>query len=351
MGLAQEKFGVQIDQFINIALTKAPLMIQEFINGVTSKLPELINLGVSLLLKLVDVIIVNLPIIIQGAVAIITGLAQGVTDNLDKIINAIISLVDIVLMSIIQNLPILLEAGLKILVALVEGISNNIDKIIDMIIKVLLALITVIIKNLPKIIEAGIKILVALIEGLSKAIPQLIKYLPEIISTIFKAFGEVDWKSLGKSIITGLVDGLKALGNLVWDTLKGIGQQALNGFKKMFGIASPSKVFKDFGKSMDQGLAIGIDDNTNGIERSLYQIKSLTDGTFASGYDFSLNAIGANSTYGRQVSTNNVNNVSNSNKINIIIEKVINNREQDISNLVNEISYYIKKNNLAIGGI
>ncbi len=350
LGLAEQKFGTQIDQFVRFALEKAPAIIQGFITGMVSKLPDLINVGTDLLLKLVDVIIANLPIIIIGAVQIITALAEGVVANLDKIIDAIIKLLDIILMSLIENLPMLLDAGLKILVGLVEGISNNIEKIIDMIIKVLLALITTIIKNLPKIIEAGIKILVALIEGLAKAIPQLIKYLPEIISAIFKAFKEIDWKELGKNIIIGLVDGLKALGNLVWDTLKGIGQSALNGFKKMFGINSPSTVFMGYGENINEGLAIGINDNADQVDDSLKGIRKLTDSVFTNKYDYNLSGVSRNSTAGRNIN-NTSNTTSNNSTINIIIQKVENYRKQDIKNLVDEISYYLKKKKIATGGV
>jgi len=350
LGLLEQNFGEQIQHFANIAIERGPTILQNLINGIVGKLPDLINLGVNLLLTLVDTIVVNLPIVIQGAVQIITALAEGVVANLDKIIQAILSLVETVLMSIIENLPMLLEAGLKILMGLVDGVVNNIDKIIDMIMNVLLTLITVIITNLPKIIEAGIKILVALIEGLAKAIPKLIEYLPTIIETIFKAFGQIDWAELGKSIIRGLVSGLKALGNLIWDTLKGIGQAALNGFKKMFGIASPSKVFEGFGENIDEGFVQGIEAKEKDVANSLQSLRKLADGSFESTYDYNLNVMKKDFDIAKAGTGNNISTTNNNSMINIIIEKVENYRQQDVKELVDEISFYLKKNKLALGG-
>ena len=350
LGLAQQNFGEQINQFATFATEKAPAIIQGFITGIVNKLPALIDSGVQLLLTLVDTIIVNLPIVVQGAMKIISALATGVLDNLDQIIGAILSLVETVLMTIIESLPMLLETGLKIILGLVEGISNNIEKIIDMIMKVILSLVTTIIENLPMIIEVGIKILVALINGLSKAIPKLIEYLPQIIEAIFNAFKEIDWKELGKNIITGLVEGLKALGNLVWDTLKGIGQQALNGFKKMFGINSPSTVFFGYGENIDEGLAGGVDNKANVVDKSLKGIKKLSDKAFESNYDYNLSSISPNKS-GSRITNNSSNTNTNNSTINIIIEKVENYRDQNIKELVEEISFYLKKRKLATGGV
>lgn len=350
LGLAQQNFGEQINQFATFAIEKAPAIIEGFITGIVNKLPALIDSGVQLLLTLVDTIIVNLPIIVQGAMQIISALATGVLNNLDQIIGAILSLVEIVLMTIIENLPMLLETGLNIILGLVEGISNNIEKIIDMIMEVLLTLVTTIIDNLPMIIEIGIKILVALINGLSKAIPKLIEYLPQIIETIFNAFKEIDWKELGKNIITGLVEGLKSLGNLVWDTLKGIGQTALNGFKKMFGINSPSTVFFGYGENIDEGLAGGVDNKANVVDKSLKGIKKISDKAFESNYDYNLSSISPNRT-GSKITNNSSNTNTDNSIINIIIEKVENYREQNVKELVEEISFYLKKRKLATGGV
>jgi len=267
LGLAEKMFGDQLDTFIKIAITKGPQLLSQFFNKITEQLPMIIKLGVDLLLKLVDVIIANAPILINGAVAIVTGLALGVSKNIDKIIKAVIDLLDMLIIVIINNLPIILDAGLKILLALINGIVNNIDKIVNSIVDIIVVMILVISDNLPMLIDAGIKILVALAKGLAIAIPKIIETIPTIVKAIFKAFKETDWGKIGKSIIDGIVAGLSAAGSLLVDSLKKIGEMALKGFKKLFGIKSPSRVFADeVGKFIPAGIAVGITANSKSID-------------------------------------------------------------------------------------
>lgn len=205
LGVAQSQFGEQLDQFLQIAIEKGPILIAQFTERIVAELPRLMDLGVQLLITLVDVIIANLPVVIDSAVQIITTLAMGVADNAEILISKIVDLILMLVNSIVDNLPMILETGLKLLLALTQGIVNNIDKILDGILNVLLKLIDFIVDNLPMIIDMGIKIIIALAEGLVKAIPKIVASIPQIISAIFDAFKKIDWGSIGKSIIDGLV--------------------------------------------------------------------------------------------------------------------------------------------------
>lgn len=348
LGLAEQQFGDVLNRYLQIAIEKGPELINGFVAKITEQLPNLINLGVSLMMTLVDVIIANVPALIDGAVAIITGLADGVIANIDTIINAIIDVILMLVDTILDNLPKLLETGLRILMALVDGIINNIDRIIDAIINIILRLIDIIVQNLPLIIEAGIKILVALITGLAKAIPQLIAAIPTIVKAIFNAFGEIDWGKIGKDIINGLVAGLKAAKDLVVNTLKNIAKGAINAFKSFFGISSPSKVFAEFGNNIDEGLALGIDDEIGTIESSMDNLIGAVN-MAPDGLDYSLNGISSPSVTSKlgTITNNSSNKTVN---VNLHIEHFENNREQDVEQLMSEMEFIVKREILGNGG-
>lgn len=87
-----------------------------------------------------------------------------------------------------------------------------------------------------------------------------IKGLAEIIGGIFEALNKLmdgDWKGAGKSIFDGLVDGLEEIwnGSLV---KKYLYDPIVGGFKKLFGINSPSTLFAEFGVNLVEGLWQGI---------------------------------------------------------------------------------------------
>jgi phage-related protein len=316
------------------------------VTKITESLPNLINLGTELVMKLLDVIMANVPVLIQGAVAIVTTLALGVAENADTLISGILDLIFVLLDTIVEQLPLLLECGLQLLLALTQGIVNNIDKIIAGILNVLLKLIDFIAQNLPMIIDMGIKIIIALAQGLAKAIPQLVAAIPVIVKAIFKAFGDVDWGAIGKSIIEGLVAGLKALKNLVVDTLKNIAKGAVDAFKSFFGINSPSTLFMNFGENIDKGLAIGLDNGLDKVEDAMDNLIDTT--TFVpSNLDYGFNGLSA-------MNSGNLTNVNNSSKVvnlTLRIEHFENNRKEDVEEIMREMDFIAKKELLGNGGV
>jgi TP901 family phage tail tape measure protein len=64
---------------------------------------------------------------------------------------------------------------------------------------------------------------------------------------------------IGAAIIQGLIRGLLSRASAVWQTLKRIVLNGIDGVKKFLGIASPSRVFMTIGEQTGQGMAIGLD--------------------------------------------------------------------------------------------
>jgi len=88
----------------------------------------------------------------------------------------------------------------------------------------------------------------------------VIKWFVDLPGTIRKALGDVGTWLLdaGKNIIDGLLKGLTNAAKGIGDFFGNIGKTAMDGFKKVLGIASPSKVFIQFGKNIMQGLKKGL---------------------------------------------------------------------------------------------
>jgi len=63
----------------------------------------------------------------------------------------------------------------------------------------------------------------------------------------------------GSSIVSGIWDGIKSKIAPLYNFVKGIGKQIANTFKYVLGIASPSKVFMDYGVNITEGARKGIE--------------------------------------------------------------------------------------------
>lgn len=66
------------------------------------------------------------------------------------------------------------------------------------------------------------------------------------------------FKNIGTDIVMGLWNGIKSKAMALFDFVKGIGKGIATAFKTVLGIASPSKVFMDYGVNITEGAHNGI---------------------------------------------------------------------------------------------
>ena len=266
LGVAYEQFGAQIDQFTQTAVEKGPAIIQGLVDGIVSKIPNLIEEGSHVLQSFLSVITANAPTVVAGGVQIIASLVNGLAQQLPTLIPAAVQAIAVIVSTLIQNIPQLLVAGMNILMGLAQGIVNSIPTLIvtatqaitgflgeltnhlpDMVnmavsiittlvnglvnnlpliiqsgLQIIISLGQAILNNLPTIIEGGIQVIVALASGLIQAIPILLASLPQIFTSIIDAFASVDWIGIGKTIITSIGEGILSLADTLFDSIGNI---------------------------------------------------------------------------------------------------------------------------------
>jgi hypothetical protein len=164
-------------------------------------------------------------------------------------------------------LPKFIDMGAKIIVSFIDGITKNLPEIIRAGTDLIIAWIKGIGENSVRIANAAFDTLLKFIEGITKAIN---KYAPKL-----RKAGE----DLALAIADGLTGGMASKAKGVVDGVVGWGTDMINGFKKQFGINSPSKVFMGFGQNMTQGLVNGLDDTAVLAEKSAQNVgQSAVDG-------------------------------------------------------------------------
>ena len=271
-------------------------LIETFINGAVSKLPEVIEVGLGIMSGLIDAIVDNREGIMDAIVMVIEGLAQAILDNAQVAFSAFFDLmwrliyvaIDLLpeflslglkiilnaILGIMKNapliikkltgiifdladlfmkyLPLFLSAGIKIIVMLIQGLANMAPKLIPMAVDLIMKLVTTLLNNLDSIIRAAVQIIVALVIGLTNAIPVLLRYLPEIMNTIVRVL-IANLPLLVKAafqIIIALAGGLiSAIPQLVLAIPQLIGAIA-NGFK--------NTDWKSIGRDIIRGIVTGI---------------------------------------------------------------------------------------------
>lgn len=247
-------------------------LLQSIMDGITSMIPKLLPVVVQIITSLATFIVENLPTIINAGIQLIIALVQGIGESLPELIPAIIDAVLLIVDTLIDNIEMLIDAGIQLILGLADGLIEALPRLIEKIPLIIDKLITAITNNLPKLIQMGITLIIKLAEGLIKAIPQLVSKIPQIISSIVSGFGNYvsNMANVGLNLVKGIWSGIS--GSLQWikDKIKGWVGSVTKFIKKLFGINSPSKLFKDeIGTNLALGIGEGFGDTMGNVSKEM----------------------------------------------------------------------------------
>lgn len=308
---------VEVIQEIGPPLISAVLETIATVAGtIGENLPELIDTFLESMFSIIDAVIDNLPVIIAAGIQLLMGLVTGILEALPNLIAQVPIIVSTVLTTLLDLIPDVVEAGLTLFTSLVEDLPDIITNIVNIIPTIINAVIDCICELIPLIIDTGVELLTALVTNLPLIIKAIIQVIPQIINSISDTFAKLTpllfevgfqlftaiiellpeillalmesvyeivdgiisvftecfphMRDVGKEMIAGIWQGIKnGWGNLV-TSVKGLAKQLMASIKEVFGIHSPSAVFRDeIGKNLDLGLAEGITGNMDAVNRAM----------------------------------------------------------------------------------
>lgn len=171
-----------------------------------------------------------------------------------------------------------LEESLANLSTSVGNFSNNIlnmlGEVAPQVPSFLLGITDALIANAPALIAGGAEMIAQLVVGLVNSIPQIIEQIPEIFRKTKEAFAKIDWASLGKAIIDGLISGLTTATGMLWETIKTLAADIFKNLKDGLAVNSPSKKAIPIGRGLPEGLAVGVTDGTSFLDNRIERLAS-----------------------------------------------------------------------------
>lgn len=270
-------------------------LIIQLAQGITQAIPRLLPAIVTLVSDLGKMIMENLPMLLKAGLELVLALAQGIADNVGDLAVAAIQLITQLETFIIENLPEIMQTGLEIVLALINGIVESLPELTTAITEMMTTFVDTVTNNLPEILKCGFEILAALVEGVLKALPDLIMVVPKIYKGLFDKIILMDWKSIGKNIVTGIRDGLIKAKDTLIKAIQNLCTEAWGKVKEFFGIASPSKLMKYAGSMIGEGLVKGIESEENAVDRAMARLNNVTFGSFSPELAFAGDVSGAGS--------------------------------------------------------
>ena len=130
-------------------------------------------------------------------------------------------------------------------------------------------------EKLPEVLKLGIQLIVSLVKGLAQNLPELLRGTLALVDAIISAFLDSlpDIIEVGKDIVRGLWEGIKAMASWIGDKVSGFVGGIVDGVKGILGIHSPSRVFAGIGQNMALGLGQGFEKQmqsvTAGIQNAI----------------------------------------------------------------------------------
>lgn len=264
-----EAVGMMIPAIIEMGTTILGAIGQ----GILDNLPAIIDSGVDVVMNLITGLVDALPQLIDGVLVLITAITEKLTEpeTMNKLIQSAIQIIGALVEGLAKAQPVLLKAIIDIIVALIGAIIVNFPEIVQTGINMITQFLGGALSLIPKVLEVGKNVLSSLINGISSMVGSLSSKVTSIVNNVLTWFRNIpnNIKSIGQNIITGLWNGINDKVEWIKNKITGFSQSVLNSIKGFFGIASPSKVMKEVGGFMAEGLGIGWDDEYNDVREQI----------------------------------------------------------------------------------
>lgn len=288
-------------------VTAVQNLISQLVNLIVSNQEQIANFVTSLINQVIQALATILPVLLQGVMATFTAVLNGLAAAIPQIVPVIMEAINTIIFVLIENFPALLEAAITLLMALVEAIPTIIDALIDAIPMIIDCIIDTLLKDGPTMLATAYKLLFEIIKAiphimisLATAIPKIVvqiaqslwakrgdilktgkdlliklkdgivEKVPELLEKAKEIPGKIKdkikeglekIKDVGKDLMNGLWEGIQDKWNGIKDKVESLGKGIVKKFKSVFGIKSPSKVFKnEIGHWMAAGIEEGFID-------------------------------------------------------------------------------------------
>lgn len=296
-----QEIPVLIEENLPALAEAAISIIQALVDGISQNQEMLMTTAMETITYLATSLISMLPQIVALGLDLIVSLANGIAESLPTLIPTIIDVVLQIVNTLTnpETLVNLVNAGIQVLIGVITGLISAIPQLIAAIPTIITNLITALLDSIPLLIDAGIQLIVALVENTPAIIAGIVKAVPEIITGLIDAIIKFVPKlaKTGLNLIKGLWNGIKDAGAWLWDKISGFFGGIVDKIKGFFGIHSPSRLFRDeIGKMMAKGIGVGFDDEFANVKDDMEDALNFDDASV--GINASIRKVGAGAASG-----------------------------------------------------
>ena len=247
-------------------------ILTDITKQINSYLPEVINLGMEIIMSLVEGVTQMLPEILQTAIDIIVTMVNSLTEHLPELIPVAVEAILTLTETLIENIDQLVDASVEIIFALADGLIAALPILIEKAPTIVMKLVNALVENAPQMLESAYELIVKLVEGIIQNLPQLVKSAWEIVKTIVEGIGQYIQNviDVGANIVKGIWEGISNATQWLISKITGWFDNVVSAVKRFLGIESPSKLFaNEVGAMMAEGVAVGWNNELGNVRRDI----------------------------------------------------------------------------------
>lgn len=207
-------------------------ILTEGLNMVIANLPAMVDAGMRLLGALGMGLLQNMPAITSAAVKIIISLVQGLISALPYIAQGAVMIISQLAVGIGRALPTLIPAAVQAVLTFLEGLTSpaSLNSLINGALVLIQGLVVGIARALPLIVQSAGDIIANLITGLAENIPSMWQIGFQLLGELIKGLimGLVQLPAAWSKIGSAMLEGAKNAFGGIWDWITGKNKESLD---------------------------------------------------------------------------------------------------------------------------
>ena len=192
------------------------------------------------------------PELLQTGTELLSSLAQGFTEGIPEFFSTALPQLLAFTDQLRDNAASFVDAGLNLITQLLNGLIAGLPDLIAYVPDIIINICSIINDNMPKILGEGVAIIVQLVAGLVQTVPSLLANWKKILEAVLSVISAINWLNIGKTILTGVANGVKSMGSSLLNAFKGGFSSALAWIKSL-----PSQAVQ-WGKNLIQSFINGL---------------------------------------------------------------------------------------------
>jgi len=218
--------------------------------------------------------------LMQTGLDLLTGLGLGIITGYNAVAAFFQALPGYVLAFLVSAASWLVQTGLDLLNGLAQGITTGWNAVVAFFQAMPGQVLSFLASAGSWLVSTGHDLLAGLRSGLDSFwgnIAGFFQALPGNVVSFFSGIGS--WLySAGRDLINGLLNGVKSLAGTIGSFFLSLLPDWIVGpFKAALGIASPSKVFRGYGRNIVEGIGLGLSDRQSALDQQMAALVGAQD--------------------------------------------------------------------------